>query len=343
MILTVTLNPSLDRTVEVDALVPGAVHRALRSRVDPGGKGVNVTRALLANGVRSCAVVPLGGPDGAELAAMLAEASVDVVTVPVAGATRSNITIAESDGTVTKFNEPGAALSEQDLTTVVDHVLEHSQPGDWVVLCGSLPPGVDDDQYATMTTLLRERGRRVAVDTSGAALHHAVAAAPDLIKPNRVELAEVVGRDLDSVADILAAAHELHARGVGHVLVSLGGDGAVLVGGADDGAGEPHDVADLVGASTVATIRSTVGAGDAFLAGYLAALTDAALTDGARPATARPADVGPRARALLGALAWGAAAVSLPGSVMPSPDDIDPGAARIITRPDLHATLPPAI
>lgn len=338
MILTVTLNPSLDRTVEVDALVPGAVHRALRSRVDPGGKGVNVTRALLANGVRSCAVVPLGGPDGAELAAMLAEASVDVVTVPVAGATRSNITIAEGDGTVTKFNEPGAALSGQDLATVVDHVLDSSQRGDWVVLCGSLPPEVDDDQYATMITLLRERGRRVAVDTSGAALRHAITAAPDLIKPNRVELAEVVGRDLDSVADILAAAHELHARGVGHVLVSLGGDGAVLVGGADDGAGEPHDVEDLVGASVVATIRSTVGAGDAFLAGYLAALTDAALTDGAGPA-----DQGPRARPLLSALAWGAAAVSLPGSVMPSPGDIDPSAARIITRPDLHAPLPPAI
>src|SRR5690606_1819358 len=136
--------------------------------------------------------------------------------------------------------------------------------GDWVVLCGSLPPGVDDGEYAAMTKLLRSSGRHVAVDTSGAALRHAVAVGPDLVQSNREELAEVVGRELTSIAEVHEAAHELHARGVGHVLVSLGGDGAVLVGGqgADDGdpraAGTPG-APDLVGSSTVADPRSTVG------------------------------------------------------------------------------------
>lgn len=328
MILTVTLNPSLDRTIEVASLVPGAVNRALRTRLDPGGKGVNVTRALLANGRPSRAVVPLGGPDGAELAALLEAEEVDVTAVPVAGSTRSNVTVAEADGTVTKLNEPGASLSEPELVTILGHVLEHSSPGDWVVLCGSLPPGVDDGEYAAMTKLLQSSGRRVAVDTSGPALLHAVAAGPDLVKPNRVELAEVVGRELDSIAEVLVAAHELHDRGVGHVLVSLGADGAVLVGGGPADGSDPG-APDLIGSSTVADPRSTVGAGDAFLAGYLSAITS----------TGPEAD---RSRALLTALAWGAAAVRLPGSLMPTPADIDLSVAEILDAPDLQSPLAPA-
>lgn len=338
MIVTVTLNPSLDRTIEVASLVPGGVNRALRTRLDPGGKGVNVTRALLANGHPSRAVVPLGGPDGAELEALLAAEHVDVVAVPVAGSTRSNVTVAEADGTVTKLNEPGANLTATELTTITAHVLEQSAPGDWVVLCGSLPPGVDDGEYAAMTTLLRSRGRHVAVDTSGAALRHAVAAGPDLVKPNREELAEVVGRELSSMAEVLEAAHELHRRGVGHVLVSLGADGAVLVGGQGADDGDPRATADLgapdlVGSSTVADPRSTVGAGDAFLAGYLSAICSSGAT--------APGDDG-RSRALVTALAWGAAAVRLPGSVMPSPSDIDLSAARLLPSPDLQSPLSPA-
>src|SRR5690606_38536407 len=158
MILTVTLNPSLDRTIEVASLEPGAVNRALRTRLDPGGKGVNVTRALLANGHDSRAVVPLGGPDGAQLLALLEAERVLVSSVPVAGHTRSNVTVAEPDGSVTKLNEPGASLTPAELETLTGLVLELSAPGDWVVLCGSLPPGVDEGEYAAMTRLLRGSG-----------------------------------------------------------------------------------------------------------------------------------------------------------------------------------------
>ncbi|GAA3511717.1 fructose-1-phosphate kinase PfkB-like protein [Streptosporangium album] len=106
MILTLTLNPSLDRTIEVGSLTRGAVIRAAAAHLDPGGKGVNVSRALLANQVRSRAIIPFGGAEGQQLVAMLAE-GIDMITVPVGGTTRSNVTLAEPDGTVTKINEPG--------------------------------------------------------------------------------------------------------------------------------------------------------------------------------------------------------------------------------------------
>ncbi|MFI6455702.1 PfkB family carbohydrate kinase, partial [Streptosporangium amethystogenes] len=115
MIVTLTLNPSLDRTIEVTALRRGAVIRAAATHLDPGGKGVNVSRALLANRVRSCAVVPFGGDEGRRLVSLLCAEGIEMVTVPVAGATRSNVALAEPDGTVTKVNEPGTALSAAEL------------------------------------------------------------------------------------------------------------------------------------------------------------------------------------------------------------------------------------
>lgn len=325
MIVTVTLNPSLDRTVEVDAIVRGAVNRARATHLHPGGKGVNVTRALLANGVPSRAVLPVAGPDGEQVVTLLAAERVDVDVVPVRGRTRSNVTVAEADGTVTKINEPGAALTPAELEEVLDHALRAAGPGSWVVLCGSLPPGVPDDHYATMTRRLARAGLRVAVDTSGPALAHAVAAAPDLVKPNVDELAEVVARPLASRADVVAAARELRAAGAGRVLVSLGPDGAVLVD--DDGV---H-----VGGCVTAEPRSTVGAGDAMLAGFLAA--EAAHEPRAvTTATDRAAATG---TALRQALAWGVAAVRLPGSQMPGPDRIDLADAYLVPATDLGPRL----
>lgn len=296
MIVTVTLNPSLDRTVEVDALTRGAVLRAGSTHLDPGGKGVNVTRALLANGVASRAVLPVAGAEGAQLVELLAAEGVQAELVQAGGRTRSNIAIAECDGTVTKVNEPGTALTADELEQVVARALELAARGDWVVLCGSLPPGVPVDQYARMTQRLRAAGLRVVVDSSGAPLVHAVDAAPDLMKPNVTELAEVTGRSLLTRGDVVDAARELLARGVGRVLVSLGADGAILVDASGVVAGE----------SPVTDARSTVGAGDACLAGFLAASLSGSAADGALGA----------------ALAWGAAAVRLPGSRMPGPAEV---------------------
>ena len=317
MIVTLTLNPSLDRTIEVDSLTRGAVIRAGGARVDPGGKGVNVSRALLANGVPSRAVLPCGGDDGQRLVRLLDQDGVETVAVRCAGATRSNVTLVEPDGTVTKINEPGAALTEVEVDGVADAVLQAARcdPVDWVVACGSLPPGVPVDLYAALCRRFAVAGLRVAVDTSGPALLAAVAAGAELVKPNREELAEAVGRPLGSLRDVVAAAEELRSWGAGTVLASLGPDGAVLVG--------PGGV--LAGESPPVEPRSTVGAGDALLAGFLAAGTRGA----------GPAD------ALAEALAWGAAAAALPGSRMPRPADISRTAVRVQPGPGPGRVLQP--
>ncbi|GAA3152965.1 hypothetical protein GCM10020001_090690 [Nonomuraea salmonea] len=217
MILTLTLNPSLDRTIEISSLDRGAVIRAAAARLDPGGKGVNVSRALLANAVASRAVVPYGGDEGRQLVRLLAAEGLDMVTVPVAGATRSNVTLAEPDGTVTKVNEPGTALSPAELDTIAEAVLDAAHSGgqgaDWVVASGSLPPEVPADVYALLCRRFAGAGINVAVDTSGPALSCALPAAPTLVKPNLEELSAATGLPIRRLGDVVAAAGELRAAG----------------------------------------------------------------------------------------------------------------------------------
>lgn len=312
MILTVTLNPSLDRTLEVERLERGAVLRTSGPRLEAGGKGVNVTRALTANGVPSVAVLPVGGGEGAELSALLQADGVTTRLVPVAGRTRSNITLAEADGTVTKLNEPGAALSPSELGAVVASLSDAVSEGDWVVISGSVPPGFAGVHAAALTGALDRA--HLAIDTSGDALVHFLSAAPRLIKPNRAELAEISGRSLDSIAEVVDAAKGVRDLGVELVLVSLGADGAVLVG--------PSGV--VVGESRVDRPRSTVGAGDCFLAGFLSRFA---------------ADESDLDAALLEALAWGAAAAALPGTGVPGPSDIDHSNVQLVWQPDLDRPL----
>jgi 1-phosphofructokinase len=310
VIVTLTLNPSLDRTIEVDRLTTGTVIRATSARLDPGGKGVNVSRALLANDVPTVAVVTAGGTDGEQLIRLLEADGIPLRAVRVVGRTRSNVTIVEPDGVVTKLNEPGAILAPEELDAVAAMVLAATEGASWVVTCGSLPPGVPTEIYARLCEFFTAAEVRVAVDTSGPALLAAVEAGPSLVKPNREELAEAVGRPVGSVGDVVEAAEELRDRGARTVLASLGADGAVLV--------EEEGV--TIGEAPVAEPRSTVGAGDALLAGFLSA--------GARGAPA-----------LAEGLAWGAAAVRLPASRMPRPEDIRRDIVRINTRPDLGRSL----
>lgn len=310
MIVTVTLNPSLDRTLEVSELTRGSMVRATAARRDPGGKGVNVSRALAAHGITTCAVVPLSGLEGQELARLLALEGIEVFSVPVAGPSRSNVSVVEPDGSVTKINEPGGLLTGRDLDAIVSAVLEAASGCDWVVMSGSLPPGVPDVFYRRLCGLLNGCGVRVAVDTSGPALTASLAAEPALVKPNRDELAESVGFRVDTLADAVRAASVLRAAGADKVLVSLGPDGAVLV----DESGVRY------GESPVDVPRSPVGAGDAMLAGFTAAMIA-----GRDP--------------LVEALSWGAAAVRLPGSRMPGPTDIDRAHVRVHAIPDLARPL----
>lgn len=318
MIVTFTANPSVDRTIEVAALRPGTVIRARASRVDAGGKGVNVARALAAHGRGVKAVLPSGGAEGAQLEALLANAGLDVLTVRIAGAIRANVTVVEADGTTTKLNEPGPRLSPRELDALAAALCDAATSAEWVVLSGSLPPGAPADWYARIIERLRGTGSPIAIDSSGRPLAHAIGARPDLVKPNRDELAELAGRPIDTIADAVGAARTLTGSGVHAVLASLGPAGAVLVR------------QDAAWRATAAAIkpRSTVGAGDALLAGYLAA---------GRP---RDADGSGGPGALAEAVAWGSAAAALPGSGMPGPGDISRAGIRVT---DLTASRGPGL
>ena len=223
MIVTVTPNPSLDRTIEVPRLLRGEVHRATSVRLDPGGKGVNVARALTAAGLDTIAVLPSGRAPGGRLNGLLDLHGVRAATVIIDGATRTNITVVEPDGTTTKINEVGPVLSEAEVAQLADTVVTLAAEASWVVSCGSLPAGMPDDFHAEIVRRTRRTGVRVAVDASDAPLRAACAAKPDLIKPNHEELAELVGRPLHSLGDVLGAARELRAAGVGAGDATLAG------------------------------------------------------------------------------------------------------------------------
>ncbi len=294
MILTVTPNPSLDRTYELPGLVRGTVLRATADRVDPGGKGINVSRAVAAAGHRTVAVAPMGGPEGDLLARLLGEHGIEAAGVPVTGSTRINVTLVEPDATLTKINAAGPELSDAEAEDVLEAVRTRSAAADWIACCGSLPRGLPPRWYAELVARSHRAGARIALDTSGPALTAALREGPDVIKPNAQELAEAVGRPLATVGDALKAAEELRERGAGALLASLGADGQLLV----EASGAYFATA------RVATVRSNVGAGDASLAGFLTA-----------------GGQGPRA--LASAVAHGAAAVQLAGSLMPTPADLD--------------------
>lgn len=303
MIVTVTLNPSLDRTLRVQGLRRGAVERALDSSTDPGGKGVNVARALSAHGAEVLTVLPVGGPTGDTLVGQLSAAGVGFVAVPTAGRTRANVSVVEPDGTTTKINEPGVALTAPELAAVTAAVIDRVRPGDWVVTAGSVAPGQDPEVYATIGRAVHHAGARWAVDTSGDALSASLLAGPDLVKPNREELGEVLGRELRTLDEVLEACAGLIAGNAGAVLCSLGADGALLV----DGDGAWHGTGPRV------QVENTVGAGDALLAGHLYGVT----TGGSPLAGLRTG------------IAWATAAVATPGTGVPAPDRVRPDDVRI--------------
>lgn len=312
MIVTVTPNPSLNRALELDRLEVGAVNRARRVHVHPGGKGINVSRVLVRHGIPSLAVLPTGGADGRRLVELLDEQGVATLAVPVHGDTRTNLTLVEDGGTTTKVNAPGPRLTpaEADALLAAVELQLALRPG-VLVGAGSLPLAAGETFFVRLAELAARHGVPFALDTSGAPLTEAVRAGGlALVKPNDDELADLVGRELVTVGDVVDAAHEVLDAGNRAVLVSLGAHGAMLV--------DPEG-AWWAGGPPIVPL-STVGAGDSTLAGYLA-------TDG---------DGGDRLR---NAVAFGRAAVLLPGTAVPGPTDIDPGAVRVVHNPDPRLAL----
>lgn len=292
VIVTVTLNPSVDRTVRVPKLTPGSVHVTTLVREDAGGKGVNVSRALGTQGHRSHAIVVAGGDRAQWLEASLQASGAAVTRVAIAEQMRTNLTVVDDDGQVTKLNEPGPVIDVSVLKVVEAHVIDvlATAAGSWLVLAGRLPQGLPADSYDRLISAAHAAGARVAVDADGATLASAIAQHPDLIKPNIHELIGLVGEPLRSFGDVIDACEQLLGAGVGAVLCSLGSDGAFFSNGVD-----------TIHAAPAEPVAGTpVGAGDVLLAGFLAS--------GANP------------DALPEAIRWSAASVRLPGTGVPTPN-----------------------
>jgi 1-phosphofructokinase len=284
LIVTVTPNPSVDRTLRVPPLVRGGVHRATSSTSEAGGKGINVARALATEGHETLAVAPLSAASAGLMLALLGGV-VRLEAVPIAGEVRVNVGLVEDDGTVTKVNEPGPRLSEAEAEALLAQTAALAAGATWLAGCGSLPPGVPAEFYAELARRAPV-GVRVAVDADGPALRACRGRPLGLIKPNHHELEGLLERALPTLGDVVAGARELTDEGIEAVLVSLGPDGAVLV----DRDGASHAEA------RVDDVLNTVGAGDALLAGFLAA--------------------GGRRDGLATAVAWSVAACRSPGTQM---------------------------
>ena len=270
-IVTLTINPALDLSTSTEHVEPEHKLRCGPSRTDAGGGGVNVSRVIHRLGGQSIAIYAVGGPTGQAYRQLLEADGIIGRAIPVEGSTRENITIDElATGRQFRFVLQGPHLTADEWGECLAATIRAMTPGGYVVASGSLSPGVPDDVYARLARAAKARGARCIVDASGPALAAALAEGVHLVKPSARELGELVGRPLPTIDDRVAAARELVARGSAEgVALTLGGEGAVLV------------TADGVTRLEVppVEVRSTVGAGDSFLAALVLRLAQGRTLD----------------------------------------------------------------
>lgn len=258
MIYTVTLNPALDKTVEIPSLTVDAVNRITSMGTDPGGKGINVSKVIQKLGGASVAAGILGGDTGRAILSALTEMGLTTLFHFVEGETRTNMKIIDPDNhTNTDINEPGVTVSEEILEKLLEELLAKVTKEDIVVISGSMPKGSPKDTYYTWTKAFREKGAKVILDADGDLLKAGLKASPYLIKPNNHELGALTGRALETPEEIAETAAELMKEyGIGKVVVSMGGDGAVYV---------TKDKT-IYAEGLKVPVGSTVGAGDSVVA-----------------------------------------------------------------------------
>ena len=265
VIATITLNPSIDRTLEINRLVVGGMNR-VKSKIDhPSGKGINVSRDLKLWGCPTEALTIVGGDSGRWLVQALEEQDIPVDFVEVEGETRINIKIwAAEENLSTEVNERGPTVTERELEELLAKIRVKASKWDWVVISGSAPPGTPPDFYAEIVKTAREQGAKTALDASGAALREGIKACPDLIKPNETEARDILGWEPEDEAGAIRAVEELTSLGVGCVMLTLGKAGGYVDRGGQIWQGIPPKV----------DVKTTVGCGDAALAGMVWALRE---------------------------------------------------------------------
>ncbi len=257
MIYTVTLNPALDKTVQIPSLTLDTVNRITEMRTDPGGKGINVSKVIHKLGGRSTVLALLGGSTGRNIADALEEMGLTCRMTFIPGETRTNLKIVDPVlHTNTDINEPGITVTAAILDSMLEELISMLNSGDIVAISGSLPKGAPQDTYYHWVARCKEAGAKVFLDADGALLAAGLKAAPYLVKPNNDELSRLTGNKPETEADLIAAGRSLLDQGVSRVVISMGGEGALYI--------TPDEVIRAEGLKV--PVGSTVGAGDSVVA-----------------------------------------------------------------------------
>ena len=293
MIYTVTLNPTLDITYSIEEMSFGEPMRALEVEKSPGGKGLQVSRALRSLGMDSVAIGLMGGYIGDEVLDLLQKEGLILQVVKIESDTRTNVIVLDrSSHRELSIWAPGPPLDDKDADTILELISSITVTPEVIVLAGSLPPGMRNDIYYTLVNQWKAMGTKVILDSKGEPMRHGVEAGPYMIKPNRRELEQIAGREFADDEAIMDYCDVYFEKGISVVLVSMGKDGALMV--TPDGAWRGH-VPSVSG--------DTVGAGDSTVAGFVMGIT-----------RSEPLDT-----AFLMGLASGVSTVMTPGSALCNP------------------------
>lgn len=265
MFTTVTLNPCLDRTAFISGFQFGEFNAVTKSNVDISGKGINVSVALAQLGVPTHSVYFNYLNDKDTVPNFLAEKGIEGTALDVPGSIRVNFKLFDSVSHImTECNEKGCPVTEEDVKRAYDAIVDQIDKSTAVILTGSVPPGVPTDFYYQLILEIKKRGKIAILDADKDLFREGIKACPDFIKPNRSELQRLCGRELNTLGEIVGAAKELIAQGIGHVCVSMGPDGAVLC--------DKDHVVYAKGASL--EVKGLQGAGDSLVAGMCMAMAE---------------------------------------------------------------------
>ena len=263
MILTVTINPSVDRNVQVDRLVFEDRAYILARSDSAGGRGMNASRVLDSFGAKTLAIVTSGGVNGQRLEKLAAKSGFPVKAVPIHNESRVNLTIIDKQGLALRLNERGPLITREELTRVEKAVASRLDTASWLMLCGSVPPGVSTDFYTKLIGMARQRKVKTLLDTDGDALLHGIEACPTIVSPNQPETERLLNRALITRVQYLEAAARIKAMGAEAVMLSLGSRGVVAV--------NENQLLEVIPPRIDAV--SPLGAGDALAAAYVWAAT----------------------------------------------------------------------
>lgn len=257
MIVTVTMNPAIDKTIDVGSLQVGKLNRISRVELDAGGKGINVSKTIKALGGTSIATGFIGGNAGKIITNVLEDLDITTDFVMVNGETRTNTKVFEENGNLTELNEPGFIIGEKELEELLTKLENYAKEDTLFILAGSIPCGVPKDIYGKITELVHEKGAKVLMDADGELFRNALSAIPDMIKPNKDELAEYASIQGNATEEeVLEVAKSFLNTGIGTIAISMGGNGAMMMQGK------------RIVRCPVLSVKahSTVGAGDAMVA-----------------------------------------------------------------------------